>query len=228
MSSSSSGRSLYNHGSEVTGFEKARLPLSQDSDLPIDARSQGTFAMSRQSTDKRGRPLFRIDPCRSGLRVSPGSGVSGRKVVAAGVLGLLILWGTLYLLFLGWRNGVEDRIQYGKTEVVPVVKDMASRVPPGIREEDWRNAVADTEAMLDEVVGTGRLDRPELEALRSDLLQRVSQANRSPELSLTILGGIWDDMGRLKRFRSETKRPTLLPDATSGYRLPHVFGSSVR
>ncbi|MEW4566711.1 hypothetical protein AB1L88_02475 [Tautonia sp. JC769] len=139
-----------------------------------------------------------------------GPGVSGRRFVGAGVIGLLLLWGALYVLFSLWRSGVEERIAIGKTEVASVVAGLADLEPPGIDPTEWRQAVAETEAMLAEVVGTGRMDRSRLRSLRSDLSRRVAEAGRSPGSAAEILAGIWDEMARLTRFRDGTERPALI------------------
>lgn len=175
--------------------------------------------MSQRSPGvRRDAPRIRLDGQRNGSTAIQGRGVSGRWFVGTGVVGLLLVWGTLYGLFSVWRAGVEERIAFGKTQVVPIVSAMADLQPPGIDRNDWRQAVADTETMLEEVVGTGRMDRSRLQSLRSDLEQRVAEARRSPEKALESLTELWDEMARVKRFRSGTDRPNLLriPDENPG------------
>jgi hypothetical protein len=148
--------------------------------------------------------------------------VSGRWFVGAGVVGLLLLWGALYVVFSLWRSGVEERIAFGKSQVAPIVADLAGLEPPGIDREDWRRAVADTEAMLTEVVGTGRMDDSRLQSLRSDLRRRVAQAHQSPESAPEILTGIWDEMARVSPFRSGTERPELIRVPDVGPNVPGI------
>ncbi|WP_169979540.1 hypothetical protein [Tautonia rosea] len=136
--------------------------------------------------------------------------MSGRWFVGAGVVGLLIVWGVLYGLFSIWREGIEERIAFGKTQVVPIVAKLALLEPRGIDQKDWEQAVTDTQAMLEEVVGTGRMDRSRLQSLRSELEQHVVEAHQSPELAPEVLARIWDEMAQLKQFRAGTERPELI------------------
>ncbi|WP_152052268.1 hypothetical protein [Tautonia marina] len=175
--------------------------------------------MSQRSPGvRREGPRIRVDDRGDGSTAIRGRGVSGRWFVGAAVVGLLMVWGALYVLFWFWRSGVEERIAFGKNQVLPIVTELAALEPPGIDRNDWLQAVADTETMLEEVVGTGRMDRSRLQALRSDLERRVVEAHRSPELAPEILARIWDDMALVKRFRSETERPELIraPDERPG------------
>jgi hypothetical protein len=132
--------------------------------------------------------------------------------VAAAVLAVITLWGVLFLSFEGWRAGIQARIDYGMANVAPVVEPLEEIDPHGIAQEDWRDAVSRSEEMLGEVVGTGRLDQKALERLRSDLSRRVAEARNSPQDAPAILGRIWDDMAKLKKFRTETQRPVVLPE----------------
>jgi hypothetical protein len=131
--------------------------------------------------------------------------------VVGAVFGVVALWGGLHLAFDGWRAGIQDRIDFGKATVAPAIRPLSEIEPPGIPERDWQDAVSRSEAMLGEVVGTGRLDRMALERLRTDLGGRVAEARRSPPDAPAILGRVWDDMARLKRLRAETERPVVLP-----------------
>lgn len=166
--------------------------------------------MTGRPTDSRGRPLLRLDSSRERSDSSIGRAISGRWVVFGAMVALLIAWGSLSVLFSIWRSGVEERIAFGKANVVPVVGEFNEIPPTGVSSADWNEAVAETEAMLDEIVGTGRIDRNGLEALGADLSSRVDRARNHPDESLSILAGIWDEMARLKRFRQGTNRPEIL------------------
>lgn len=138
-----------------------------------------------------------------------GRGVSGRAFVTAAVVGLLVIWGLLYLAFTSWREGARERIAAGK-EAVAVIEGLAAVEPQGVDPGEWAEAVEATHAMLVEVVGTGRLDRPALDRLGDDLAERVAKAAADPDRAVTVLGGIWDDMARLARLRDENERPSLV------------------
>ena len=156
-----------------------------------------------------GRRRFRVD----GLGGRPGwlgRPFSGRAFVVAAVATILALWGGLYLAFANWRAGIEERIAFGRAEVVPAIGPLADAVPPGVDPAEWAAAIEATRALLVEVVGTGRLDRPAMIALRDNLADRAGRAR--PETARAVLAGIWDDMtARLGRIRGDLGRPALLP-----------------
>lgn len=166
--------------------------------------------MSGRSLESQGRPRLGLNPSRRHSNSTIGRAISGRRVVFGAVVALLISWGSLFVLFSIWRSGVEERIAFGKANVVPVMEDLNDISPPGVSSADWNQAVEETKAMLEEIVGTGRIDRNGLEVLRADLTGRINRARTHPEESLTTLAGIWDDMARLKRFRTGTARPEIL------------------
>ncbi|QDV37354.1 hypothetical protein [Tautonia plasticadhaerens] len=175
--------------------------------------------MRRHWPRAMGKPRSRLDVRPGGIGNTTRPGVPGRLFVVGSVGGALLIWGTLYVIFIDWRQEIRGRIDYGKSKVAPVVGSLSAITPPGIPEQEWEDAVRRSEAMLDEVVGTGRLDPQRMESLRSDLTSRVAEARRSPRVAPTILGRIWDDMARLKRLRDETERPTVLPAPDRSARL---------
>ncbi|CAN5809542.1 hypothetical protein BH23PLA1_BH23PLA1_42990 [soil metagenome] len=136
--------------------------------------------------------------------------VSGRAFVAAAVVTILVGWGVLYLTFSTWREGVEQRIELGKAEVLPAIEPLSSKVPPGVEPGDWNEAIEATRELLILVIGTGRLDAPGLLALRDDLAGRSKRAR--PETAIAELSRIWDEMTRryLVRLRGDLRRPALL------------------
>ncbi|RUL89361.1 hypothetical protein [Tautonia sociabilis] len=166
--------------------------------------------MPLDEPDGDRKPTLRLHLSAAGPEVSP-RGVSGSRFVLGAVLVLLGCWGAISLAFDAWRAGVRERIAYGMDQVVPVLRPMADVSPPGLDPPGWREAVDASEEMLREVVGTGRLDRSRLDALRLDLSRRVDRAARSPESAPTILASIWDEMARITLLRPETKRPGILP-----------------
>jgi hypothetical protein len=137
-----------------------------------------------------------------------GTRHSGRMFVIAAVLTILLIWGVLYLVFRDWRVRYRERADFGRREVATVVDPLADRVPPGIAPAEWRRAVGATHAMLVEVTASGRLDRPQMQALRDDLARHVAGAR--PETVRAVLAGIWKEMESKTRLRDQTRRPELL------------------
>ena len=140
-----------------------------------------------------------------------GRAVSGRSFVIGAVIVLLIASALLRLAFEGWRSEVLDRIARGKSRVAEAVRPLAGLEPPGVEGGAWETAVDDTEAMLDDLVGTGRLDRKAI----NDLLERFEGDRVEPESAPALLAGVWDDAARLAPPPEGMSRPMLLlePDA---------------
>ena len=137
-------------------------------------------------------------PRRFRLDAPPGPGawgtrVSGRAFVVAAVLGLAITWAGVYLTFRGWRARHRELAEYGRTTVAAAVDPLAGIEPPGVPREEWRRAVADTRGMLAEVTAAGLLDRPGMDALRTDVAARVADAQARPESAVGVLARIWHD-----------------------------------
>ncbi len=166
--------------------------------------------MSIPGKDQR---RFRLDDLKPRRKVL-GRRVSGRRFVAIAVVTILAVWGTLYLAFSNWREGVQRRIELGKAEVLPAIDLLAEKVPEGIDPIEWNEAIEATQELLRRVVGTGQLDESELLALRDDLAERSERA--SAETAVAELSTIWDEMtARLGRLRGDLLRPGLL-DAPEG------------
>lgn len=137
----------------------------------------------------------------------PGSegGVSGRRFVIAGVVGILAVWGLVYLGFLAWRADYRARAEFGANRVAPLVDPLAEATPPDVDPAAWRTAVGDTHAMLVALAGSGLLDRPTLEVLRDEVATLVARS--TPATARGDLAGLWDDLER-------KAGPTLSPDVT--------------
>jgi hypothetical protein len=131
--------------------------------------------------------------------------VSGRRFVIAGVIGVLAVWGAVYLGFLAWREQYRALAAFGETEVAPLVDPLADVVPPGVDPGAWRKAVADTHAMLVALTAAGLLDRDGMEGLRSEVAARVAAS--SPETVRCELILLWDDVQR-------KAGPAISPDLT--------------
>ena len=171
-------------------------------DPPIDVRPLSTSRRLRQD----GHP--------GAIDGAPalGRSVSGRAFVVASVVVLMIGSGLLRLAFDQWRAGVSAQIARGKSRVAEAVRPLAALEPPGVEEGAWEIAVDDTEAMLDDLVGTGRLDREAID----DLLSRLDAARIEPESAPAMLAGVWDDAARLAPRSAETSRPSLLSKTEPG------------
>ena len=126
-------------------------------------------------------------------RFEPGS-VSGRRFVVAAIIGLLAVWGVVYLAFDAWRARYQALAEFGATAVAPLVDPLADQVPPGVDPKAWRQAVADTHAMLVALAGAGLLDRTQLEDLRADVSTRVARA--SAGTARKELTDLWTDLER--------------------------------
>ena len=70
-----------------------------------------------------------------------GEGHSGRLFVLAAGVTILLVWGTLYLVFREWRAGYRQRALYGKTQVVATIEPLRALLPPEVDPEAWRVAV---------------------------------------------------------------------------------------
>ena len=81
------------------------------------------------SPPRRFRPLeltsnsIQAAAARGSLTLPPA--YSGRRFVLGAGLVLLLLWGTLYLIFRDWRARYNERARFGATQVVPVIDALA-------------------------------------------------------------------------------------------------------
>jgi hypothetical protein len=144
-------------------------------------------------------------------------GHSGRRfLIVAGVV-LVVIWGSLFLVFRQWRIHYRERAKFGKSQVVPAVDGMADVVPPGgdISPAAWRDAVEQTHAMLGTVVSANLLGLDQMKALRTELDERVKRAKANPETARAELAAIWDDIADRGEFLLTEKdrhpRPKVLP-----------------
>jgi len=96
------------------------------------------------------RPPYRlrIDEVTSRSEALPSRSHSGRRVVIAACLALILVWGLLQVGFRLWRSGYQARATYGATEVAPIIDSLADVIPPATNPDAWRQAVAETHAML--------------------------------------------------------------------------------
>ncbi len=174
--------------------------------------------MSNGNPDDRSLRRTRFDDLTSSLVRSPTSappkGHSGRTFVLAACVTILVLWGSLYLVFRDWRSRYRARADFGATQVAPAIDPMAEVVPPVVDPTAWKEAVAATHSMLVTVTGANLLDVPQMEALREELQQIVSRAREHPERAVHELASVWDAMSQRAEF--------VLQEGTSGRRKAHT------
>lgn len=149
---------------------------------------------------------LRFDPT-AGLELSQTH--SGRRFVTIAVLTVLVVWGSLYLVFRHWRARVLARAAYGAREVAPTVDPLAQMVPDGVPPGEWRDAVEQTHALLVALTAANLLDQSQMQALRAELAARVAAAR--PETAREVLRSIWDDMcARAGPVLARRSRPKVL------------------
>lgn len=137
----------------------------------------------------------------------PAAGVSGTATVVVLLVGLLLLWFALDRGFRAWRADHEARALLGETTLAPLVDVLADPVPPGLEPPLWRQAVADTHAMLLALAGSGALGEGQIVALRREVADRVARARARPETARAELSALWDDLQR-------RAGPIIAPDVT--------------
>jgi hypothetical protein len=147
-------------------------------------------------------------------------GYSGRWFVLAAGAVVLLIWGTLYLVFRDWRARYSERARYGATHVVPAIDPLGSVVPPNVGEAAWRDAINQTRAMLLTVTGSNLLDVKDMDRLHRELSQHVGRACDNPATALGEMAEIWNEVADRGEFllrdsRSRTgdrhPRPKILP-----------------
>ncbi len=138
---------------------------------------------------------------------------SGRRLVLVAGATILILWGSLYLIFRDWRSRYRARADFGATQVAPVIDALAEIAPPGVNGQAWRDAVRETHSMLVSVTGANLLDIRQMQSLRAELDQAVARARAHPETARDELAGVWNDISDRAEF--------LLQEGSSGRRRSH-------
>jgi hypothetical protein len=130
----------------------------------------------------------------SASALSLSSNHSGRRLVLMAGLTILLLWGLLYVIFRDWRARYRARASFGATQVAPLIDALADAVPPGVDPGDWREAVAETHAMLRTVTASNLLDLQQMQSLRTELEQTVARARAHPETARDEMAGVWNMM----------------------------------
>jgi hypothetical protein len=127
-------------------------------------------------------------------------GHSGRLLVLGAGVALLLIWGTLFLVFRDWRARYRERALYGATQVIPVIDRLRSIVPPDVDPALWRDAVDQTRTMLITVIGSNLLDAQAMDKLRAELDGHVHRATGRPETAVRELALIWDHVADRGEF----------------------------
>jgi hypothetical protein len=141
-------------------------------------------------------------------------GHSGRLLVIGAGCTLLVIWGTLYLVFRDWRARYRERALYGATQVLPAVDRLRSIVPPDVDPALWRRAVDQTGSMLITVTGSNLLDVKDMDKLRFELDEHVGRATDRPETAVRELADLWDEIADRGEFLFNDSR------SVSGIRHP--------
>lgn len=146
------------------------------------------------------------------LRNSPGpttgkataamleQGHSGRQFVLVAGIVILLIWGTLYLVFRDWRAKHRERSLYGTTQVVPAIEPLRPLLPPGVDPVAWHDAIDQTRAMLLTVTGSNLLDIKAMDALRVELDRHVRRACTEPATAVDELAAIWNEVADRGEF----------------------------
>jgi hypothetical protein len=125
----------------------------------------------------------------------PGiAGHSGRRLVIAWVLGVVVLAGGLALAFRDWRVRYQARADFGAHRVATVIDALADVVPPDAARDDWQRTVAEAHAMLVALTASNMLDVSDMRVLRAELLARVAQTR--PQTARAELTAVWDELAR--------------------------------
>ena len=140
---------------------------------------------------RNGRPGSNGSPAAAGGKSESESGVSGRVMVSAAAVVVLLTWGGLSLAFRTWRDHYRERAEYGSArvagsidplaavvpadEVAPALRAVASAgtaavAPPGVGPGAWIGAVGETRAML------VTADHPTLCATHAARLQKAKDS----------------------------------------------------
>jgi hypothetical protein len=147
------------------------------------------------------RPVRRLrfdgyppDSERKALARPRAAGQSGRRVVIATVVVIMVLAGGLALAFRDWRIRYHARAAFGANQVASAIDPLAELVPPDISPSAWHQTVAETRAMLVTLTASNILDLSDMYALRADLAARVRRARA--ETARADLAALWDELAR--------------------------------
>ncbi len=121
-------------------------------------------------------------------------GVSGRLTVAVGCVLIMVVWGSIYLVFRDWRARYRVRAEFGATQVAAAIDPLALVAPSGVDAGRWRTVVEQTHQLLVTLTGSNVLDRPQMEALRDEIKAMVAEAR--PDNAAALLSKFWSEQKR--------------------------------
>lgn len=201
---------------------------------PSDDRPGRRMRFDRsEAVEGRGTPV----PAPKGtlaVRGDRGLG-SGRVFVTGVVVGVLVLWGSLFVSFRGWRSRYHERAAFGARFVAAGVDPLAKIVPAdespvGVRAlvcagasalasaspldvspAAWRKAVEQTHEMLVALTAANLLDTAQMHELGVRIAERVARAG--PKTARAELTELWDEVefGSGSIISARHPRPDLLP-----------------
>ena len=152
-------------------------------------------------------------PGSNGSTADRGEGGSGRVLVSAAAVVVLVVWGGLSLAFRQWREHYRERAAYGAArvagsiealtavvpadEVAPALRAVASAgaaavAPPGIGPGAWIGAVQETRARLVTLTASNVLGVAQMDSLADRVAVRVARAR--PATARAELAGLWDEV----------------------------------
>jgi hypothetical protein len=141
-----------------------------------------------------------LGPSASAVSRSLHPGYSGRRLVIGAGFTLLLIWGTLYLVFREWRARYRERALYGATQVLPAIDRLRAITPTNVDPVQWRKAVDQTGSMLITVTGSNLLDVKDMDKLRVELDQHVARATDRLDTAVQELALIWDKIADRGEF----------------------------
>jgi hypothetical protein len=160
---------------------------------------------------------------------------SGRLFVTAVVVAVLVLWGSLYLIFSQWRSRYRERAAFGARFVASAIDPLADVLPAGeppistpietrgatatprqISPAAWREAVAETHAMLVTLTAANVMDMRGMHALGERISALVARAR--PSTARGELARLWDEIEKQAGpiVRARHPRPALLRPSAAG------------
>lgn len=167
--------------------------------------------MRERDDQERRRPAhrLRIDEFAEGPEEAPTH--SGRRFVIVAALILIVVWGTLQVVFRVWRAGYRNRAAFGATQVAPAIDPLVKVVPPGVEPSAWREAVVETHEALVTLTAANLLELSQMKRLRDEVAARVARAR--PETARDELAGLWNDLANQAGpiLDARHSRPKLLP-----------------
>ena len=121
-------------------------------------------------------------------------------MLAAG-LTVLLIWGTLYLVFRDWRARYRERavLWIDPGAFPPSIGCGRSRRPMSIPPDGVKQWIRHS-AMLTTVTGSNLLDVKDMDNLRDELDQHVARATDRPETAIRELADIWDEIADRGEF----------------------------